>query len=115
MSSTEENHIQGKLRMTFRIIVACGAGIATSSAVLEKLKTELEARGIRAEFENCKILDAITMNRHKHYDLLVSTTQVPPYFSIPYVSGVPFLTGVGIDEAVAEIIKMLKKRPKEIL
>jgi PTS system galactitol-specific IIB component len=41
-------------------------------------------------------------------DLVVSTTEVPSSTSVPVVAGLPFLTGVGKDAVLEEIVRILK-------
>lgn len=89
------------------ILVPCGAGYATSTLVSTKLRAELSKRHIEAtvravQFKELKNLVATA-------DLIVS---IAPYdktdYGIPTVTGVPFLTGVGVEQTMTEIEKALK-------
>lgn len=106
---SEIKSLRGK---TYRILVACGTGIATSNAAAAALRSRLEALGIRAEFTMCRVIDAPEKSKSGNYDLLVSTAGIPEGVAIPAISGVPFLTGIGIDEAVNQIIDILRKLNK---
>lgn len=94
--------------MKKRILVACGTGIATSTMVANKIQSELANRGeaIDVVIEQCKVAEVSSMWRN--FDLIVSTTQVPSEVQIPIISGLPFLTGVGSDKVIDEIIEKLK-------
>ena len=90
-----------------KILLACGTGICTSTAAANKLKGELEKRGKLnlVQLDQCKVAEAPT--KCEGYDLLIATTQVPSTIKIPVVMGLPFLTGVGMDKAVDEVLEKL--------
>lgn len=78
-----------------KIVLACGAGAATSTLVAQKVATLLDANGYADKYEivQCAISEA------KDYcdegaDLLIATTVAPEGLTCPYVSGVPFMTGM---------------------
>ena len=83
-----------------KIVLACGAGAATS--------TLLDANGYADKYEivQCAISEA------KDYcdegaDLLIATTVAPEGLTCPYVSGVPFMTGmnrVAAEKAVLDVM-----------
>ena len=83
-----------------KIVLACGAGAATSTLVAQKVATLLDANGYADKYEivQCAISEA------KDYcdegaDLLIATC--------PYVSGVPFMTGmnrVAAEKAVLDVM-----------
>lgn len=93
------------------IIVACGGGIATSATVATKINNELENRKLsgkaKAEAVDIKSLDMFMRNA----DIYVSVTPTPrnkqAEFPIPVVNGIPFLTGMGLEEAMQKIIDLL--------
>jgi len=90
-----------------KILVACGTGICTSTMVVDKLKKELEkrAKGKDIIISQCKVAEVVS--KADNYDLVISTTQVSGNVSKPVISGLPFLTGVGVDKVVDEIIEKL--------
>lgn len=92
-----------------RIIVACGSGVATSQTVASKVADLCEQRGLNVEVE---AVDIKSLDTHiKRCDLYISIT---PYakndYNVPTVSGIPFLTGVGMEEAMKEIEKILNSK-----
>ncbi len=90
-----------------KILVACGTGICTSTMAADKLKKELEKRGkaSNVSITQCKVSELSA--KAADYDLIVATTQVSSKISTPVISGLPFLTGVGIDKVVDEIVAKL--------
>lgn len=94
--------------MTKKILVACGTGIATSTMVANKIQNELAKRheNIDIVINQCKVAEVTSLS--SNYDLIVSTTQVPSGVETPVISGLPFLTGVGLDKVIDEIIEKLK-------
>lgn len=94
------------------IIVACGGGVATSATCATKINMALEARGCahlgKAEAVDIKSLDQFI----KTADVYVSITPVrgvTQNYSIPTISGIPLLTGIGKDKCIDQIIEALKK------
>jgi len=87
--------------MTRRVLIVCGTGVATSTVVADRVRRHLEACGIDAKVEQSTVAE---LHRGAAgYDLIVATTQVRDDVGVPVVAGLPFLTGVGADEALAEI------------
>ena len=78
-----------------KIVLACGSGIATSTAVASKVTALLNEHGYEGQFMivQCAISEALAACDDA--DVLVATTVAPNGLTCPYVSGVPFLTGVG--------------------
>ena len=92
------------------IIVACGGGIASSATVATKINGRLEEMGLsgkaKVEAVDIKSLDMFMSTA----DLYVSITPMAKggqEYPIPTMSGIPFLTGVGADEAMDQIVKTL--------
>jgi PTS system galactitol-specific IIB component len=92
-----------------KILVACGSGIATSTAVNSKVKKALDDNGYNGEYQikQIKVGDAARLS--KSYDLLISTTQKPANLECEYMSAVPFLTGVKKEQAIDKILEIMEK------
>ena len=86
-----------------KVVVACGSGIATSTAVEAKVKDLLDSNGLAGAYTivKCSIGDADA-------DILIATTEAPASITCPYVSGVPFLTTIGKAAAEQQILDILK-------
>jgi PTS system galactitol-specific IIB component len=89
------------------VLVACGAGIATSTVVCEKVEKLIKDNGINAEVLQCKISEVSA--RENEADLIVSTTILPKQYSIPAIKGVGYISGIGMEKLDKEIIRILKE------
>ncbi|WP_196590929.1 PTS sugar transporter subunit IIB [Pectinatus frisingensis] len=91
-----------------KILVACGAGVCTSTAVLNKLKSILDDRGFKGKYElsQCKVAEVPA--KSSGYDLCIATTTVSEV-KCPFIMGIPFLTGRGLDDVIKKILKELEK------
>lgn len=92
-----------------KIVVACGSGIATSTAVEGKVKDLLESNGMGGKFELVKCSIAEAPSQCQDAVLLVATTAAPAGIACPYVNGVPFLTTIGKAAAEQQIIEVCKQ------
>jgi PTS system galactitol-specific IIB component len=88
-----------------RVIVACGTAIATSTHVADRLSREFAARGIDADITQCRVTEIGAYVDVA--DVVVTTALATREFPIPMVSGVPFLTGVGEEDAIAQVLEAL--------
>lgn len=91
------------------IVLACGSGIATSTAVAKKVSDLLDANGMQGGYHIIQCAIAEAPSQCANADLLVSTTVAPQGISCPFVSGLPFLTGVGKANAEKQILEILSK------
>lgn len=89
-----------------RILVICGTGIATSTVVAQKIKEYCIAHNIEVTIDQKKVME--TLSGVEGYDLIVSTTQVPSNVQTPTISGLPFITGMGVEETLKEIESKLR-------
>ena len=92
-----------------KLLVACGTGVATSTAVRNKLVTLLENKGFGKDVVDvgqCRVADLPTFA--PNYDLIVSTSALPSTIQTPYILGLCFLTGIGMDKVLDEIVEKLE-------
>jgi PTS system galactitol-specific IIB component len=92
----------------YRILVACGTGAATSTHVATRLREELARRGIVVTTTQCRIQD-VGVNL-AGVDLIVTTSKVEETYEVPLFNGIPFLTGIGADKLLNQIVDTLKKK-----
>lgn len=93
-----------------KIIVACGSGVATSQTVASKVNSLLEDRGLSCKAE----VEAVDI---KSIDMYIKTADIyicitpfdPEEFNIPSFSGIPFLTGIGLNEIMDTIVEEINK------
>ena len=91
------------------IILSCGSGVATSTAVAKKISDLLDANGYKGAYSIVQCTIGEARRRSATADLLVATTAEPAGLECPYVNGVPFLTGMGRPAAEQQILEILKK------
>lgn len=88
-----------------RVLIICGTGIATSTVVAMKVREHLQETGLAATVDQGKVMDLL--HGDVNADLIVATTEVPASVSVPVISALPLLIGVGEDQVFAEIDKHL--------
>lgn len=90
-----------------RILLACGSGIVTSTAVRGKIEKELDARGYAGKYkiEQCKIAEVVS--KSSMYNFVISTTLKPDNLKIPFIRAVSFLTGIGTEQTMIEIVALM--------
>ncbi|MDF2565429.1 MAG: Phosphotransferase system, galactitol-specific component [Massilibacillus sp.] len=83
--------------MMKKIFVACGSGVATSQTVASKIGNMCEDEGLNVSVEavDIKSLESI-IDQCDIYVSIVSTGA--NNWNIPTISGIPFLTGMGMEE-----------------
>lgn len=89
-----------------RILVACGTAIATSTVVAIGIEEALKERGIKITTRQCKASEVKSLAGDA--DLIVTTTPVPSDLGVPVIQTLAFLTGIGKEEVIEEIIEKLQ-------
>ncbi|HET7465317.1 MAG TPA: PTS sugar transporter subunit IIB [Candidatus Dormibacteraeota bacterium] len=89
-----------------RVLVACGTAIATSTHVANRLEREFAARGLDIAITQCRVAEV--PSHVGDVDVVVTTAPMAPVDSLPIVSGIPFLTGIGEDEALKQILEAVE-------
>ncbi|AWK52908.1 PTS galactitol transporter subunit IIB [Clostridium beijerinckii] len=90
-----------------KIIVACGAGVATSTIAIQKIKTGLEKRGLLDKVQITQSTVLELSNEAKNKDLIVTTAMTKEDYGIPVIHGLPFITGIGTEKVMDEIVEKL--------
>ena len=93
--------------MTKTVIVSCGTAIATSTVAAKAIEDACKAAGIDVVTKQCKAAE-IPVYLEQGADLIVTTSQMRFDPGIPVVKGLAFLTGIGTEDVVKEIIDILK-------
>jgi len=89
------------------VLVACGTAVATSTVVAQAIQEAAKKEGIQVTTRQCKAAEVMSMVDVSY--LIVTTTPLPKNINIPVIQGLPFLTGVGKEAALKQIIDELKK------
>ncbi|MEL7642857.1 MAG: PTS sugar transporter subunit IIB [bacterium] len=90
-----------------RILVSCGTAIATSTVVAMAIEEALKDRGINVTIRQCKASEVPSLVQGM--DLVVTTTPVPGNLGVPVIQTLAFLTGIGKEEVLEQIVAELKK------
>ncbi|WP_213951570.1 PTS sugar transporter subunit IIB [Tepidanaerobacter syntrophicus] len=94
----------------YKILVACGTGIATSTVIADRVKKLCESNGFKVKIQQAKVVEV--PNLSKDYDLIVASTQIPSNVKTPYVFAINYLTGINTEAVDKEIIEKLKQIAK---
>lgn len=89
-----------------RVLVACGAGVATSTVIAERVRDLIREAGHNPKVEQVKVVEVA--KRAADYDLVVASTQPPKGLTTPFVSAVGYLTGIGeeaLDDKIRDIVR----------
>ena len=88
------------------VIVACGAGLATSSMVKQKIQDIFKKNGISANIIQCTLNEVETYDDKA--DLIITTMRVRKKFKAPFISGSAYLSGVNEEQVTQQIVDALK-------
>ena len=94
--------------MSKLIIVACGAGINTSTIAEDMIKERMEAEGLDVEVK--RVLIADIEKYIGRMDLVVCMMKIYQEFDVPQLKGMPFLIGTKAEKQVLldEIVGHMK-------
>jgi PTS system galactitol-specific IIB component len=100
-------------RRRWKFLVACGTSIATTAIVVEYLKEELtRERDFKIDFHKCRTSDLKVQIEAVRPDVVITTAPVDSSVveDVDYFKGIPFLTGIGADKVVQEIVTLLESK-----
>ena len=90
------------------IVTACGVGYASSVIIAERIRELLEREGLEKE---ARILQT-TLNEVPGLadtaDLFVTSSPLRGEYPAPVLNGVPFLSGIGMEELEQKILAVLR-------
>lgn len=89
-----------------KILVICGTGVATSTVVAVKIQEHCASLGIQISIAQGKVMDLV--RGVEGYDLIVATTPIPESIKIPVIQGLSFLTGIGVERTLEDIVEAVK-------
>ena len=89
-----------------RVLIACGAGIATSTIVVNKVEELVKKHNLDVNIKQIKIAEAASLQGEA--DLIVSTTILPTTYSVPTIIATNYITGFGEEELDEQILSHLK-------
>ncbi len=92
--------------MKKKVIVACGGAVATSTVAANAVVQLAKENGIDIEIAQVRILE---IESNLPADLIVTTSKVKRDYGVPLITGMPFISGIGVDKTKAKILEVLKK------
>lgn len=93
--------------MKKNVLLVCGTGIATSTVVGEKVKKIAKENDFDVNINQVKVTEAKNHIKNNKVDLLISTTQLPFEVDVPFIKGLPFISGVGEKEVIEKVKNIL--------
>ncbi|PCF41701.1 PTS sugar transporter subunit IIB [Staphylococcus delphini] len=90
-----------------QVLVACGAGIATSTVVNNAIEELAKAHNIKVDIKQIKITEVGPYESTA--DLLVTTAMTQKEYPFPVINARNFLTGMGIEHTKQQILEELLK------
>ena len=91
--------------MKKKVIVACGGAVATSTIAANAI-VEAKENNIDIEIAQVRISEIAS---NLPADLIVTTSKVKRDFGVPLITGMPFVSGLGVDKTKAKILDVLNK------
>ena len=93
--------------MAKTVLVACGAGIATSTVVNSALEELAKENNIKVDLKQIKIAEVGAYVDTA--DLLVTTAMTKTEYPFPVINARTFLTGIGVEDTKKQILEELQK------
>ncbi|HGZ9416066.1 PTS sugar transporter subunit IIB [Staphylococcus aureus] len=90
-----------------QVLVACGAGIATSTVVNNAIEEMAKEHNIKVDIKQIKITEVGPYEDTA--DLLVTTAMTKKEYKFSVINARNFLTGIGIEETKQQILTELQK------
>jgi galactitol PTS system EIIB component len=95
------------MQKTKVVLVSCGTAVATSTVVARAIEEACKQAGVKVMTRQCKASELKGLVE-QGADLIVTTTPVPKDIGVPVIQGLPFLTGIGKDAVLKQIVDTLK-------
>ena len=92
--------------MTKNLLFVCATGIATSTAVAEKVMGFFKERGL-TDVNYSQTNVASVQSNSDNADLIVSTLKIPYELDVPVINGLALITGINEDKVLNSIYSEL--------
>ena len=93
--------------MAKTVLVACGAGNATSTVVNSAIEELAKENNIKVDLKQIKIAEVGAYVDTA--DLLVTTAMTKTEYPFPVINARTFLTGIGVEDTKKQILEELQK------
>jgi PTS system galactitol-specific IIB component len=74
-----------------------------------KIKALCERHGIDVDVITCLAPEIPSRCAFHKLDLIVATVDAPPGIDVPFLRGIPYLTGIGAEELDEQVIEILTR------
>ncbi|MBC8587983.1 PTS sugar transporter subunit IIB [Paratissierella segnis] len=91
------------------ILVSCASSIATSTVVASNIREILEERNYAVNVVQCSFSEIESKLETVRPILILVTGAVRKYDDIPVIVATPFLTGIGKDKIIEQVIEIVEK------
>lgn len=91
--------------MKKKVIVACGGAVATSTVAANKIVELCKENNVDIEICQVRISE---IESNLPADLIVTTSKVRREFGVPLITGMPFISGVGVEKTKTAILDVLR-------
>lgn len=92
-----------------KIVVACGAGLATSGMVINKVQEVLKQNKIKAEVVQSRLAE-LKGHDDGNANVFLTTMKVnESQYKTPVIQASAYLTGIGEEEVSKKLINLLKE------
>lgn len=93
--------------MKKKVIVACAGAVATSTIAANEIQKLCQEQGIAIEI--CQIRIAEIESHLPGACLIVTTTKLKRDYGVPYVAGMAFISGIGVEQTKRQILEILQR------
>lgn len=91
--------------MRKKVIVECGGAVATSTIAANKVVELCKKNGIDVEI--CQIRISEIESNLPGTDLIITTSRVKRDYGVPLLTGMPFISGIGVEKTEQAILEVL--------
>ena len=92
--------------MKKKVIVACGGAVATSTIAANKGVELGKKNGI--EIDICQVRISEIESNLSGASLIVTTSKVKRDYGVPLITGMPFISGIGVEKTERAILDVLR-------
>lgn len=92
--------------MKKKVIVACGGAVATSTIAANKVVELGKKNGI--EIEICQVRISEIESNLSGASLIVTTSKVKRDYGVALITGMPFISGIGVEKTEKAILDVLR-------
>ena len=92
--------------MKKKVIVACGGAVATSTIAANKVVELGKKNG--NEIDICQVRISEIESNLSGASLIVTTSKVKRDYGVPLITGMPFISGIGVEKTERAILDVLR-------